>query len=94
MMGKKSRTDENTKLQFVKKYPSIFMRERLKKVERNASLRKCVCFLFNFLVVANKLGVFSLCVLCVVLIFECILLQCDLPKISYHFFFDFFFLEL
>lgn len=28
----------------------------------------------------QKLGVFSLCVLCVVLIFECILLQCEFAK--------------
>lgn len=39
--------------------------EDLKKVKRNASLRKCVCFLFDFLVVANKTWCFfSLCVVC------------------------------
>lgn len=39
--------------------------EDLKKSKRNASLRKCVCFLFDFLVVANKTWCFfSLCVVC------------------------------
>lgn len=40
-------------------------RTKKKKVKRNASLRKPVCFLFNFLVVANKTWCFfSLCVVC------------------------------
>lgn len=39
--------------------------EDLKKnIKRNASLRKCVSFLFNFLVVANKTWCFFLCVVC------------------------------
>lgn len=61
--------------------PSNILEGRiLKKSKRYASLRKCVCFLFNFLVVANKNLVFFLCALCVVLIFECILLQCEFAK--------------
>lgn len=46
--------------------PSNILEGRIKKkVKRNASLRKCVCFLFDFLVVANKTWCFfSLCVVC------------------------------
>lgn len=47
--------------------PSNILEGRIlkKKVKINASLRKPVCFLFNFLVVANKTWCFfSLCVVC------------------------------
>lgn len=61
--------------------PWSILEGKIKNIKRNASLRK-MCMFFNQFSSSckQKLGVFSLRVLCVVLIFECILLQCKFAK--------------
>lgn len=55
--------------------------EDLKKNKKICFFKKMCMFFIQFSSSCKqKLGVFSLCVLCVVLIFECILLQCKFAK--------------